>query len=153
MQKRKIRLPFSPQAMLRALRVSLLVFSCIERSISCTRAAGELLQSIPLFPQSLIPDIGSNVAAVRDLVPHTDSTLTTMLRSKCAIIFNKEVSDSSLSVYTGYSFRIGGAIALCSWRWCRRHGYRCSGSSNGAVVFIKFTSARLDTRLCHGLFP
>jgi hypothetical protein len=23
---------------------------------------------------------------------------------------------------------------------------------NGAVMFIKFTSERLDTRLCHGLF-
>jgi hypothetical protein len=62
----------------------------------------------------LIPDIGNNlcIAAVKTLVSHTDSTLTTMIRSKCAIIFNKEVEDPSLSVYTGYSLRIGGAIAL-----------------------------------------
>jgi hypothetical protein len=74
--------------------------------------ADELLQSIPLFPQRLIPDIGNNLAAVRDSVSHTDSALTAMIRSKCAIIFNKEVKDPSLSVYTGYSLRIGGAIAL-----------------------------------------
>ena len=84
----------------------------LHRAINFMHPADNLLQSIPLFPQSLIPDIGSNVAAVRALVSHTDSTLTAMLRSKCAIIFNKEVKDPSLSVYTGYSLRIGGAIAL-----------------------------------------
>jgi hypothetical protein len=52
--------------------------------------ADKLLQCIPLFPQRLIPEIGINLAAVQALVPHTDSTLTTMIRSKCAIIFNKE---------------------------------------------------------------
>ena len=84
----------------------------LHRAINFMHPTPELLQVIPLFPQCLIPDIGNNLAAAKSLISHTDSTLTTMIRSKCAIIFNKEVKDPSLAVYTGYSLRIGGAIAL-----------------------------------------
>jgi hypothetical protein len=74
--------------------------------------AEHLLQALPLFPQQLCADIGNNVFAAHSMASHTDSTLTTMIRSKLSIIFGKPVKDPSLAAFTGYSLRIGGAIAL-----------------------------------------
>jgi hypothetical protein len=84
----------------------------LHRAINFMHLAEHLLQAIPLFPQQLVPNIGSVVAAARSMVSHTDSTLTGMIRSRLSIVFGKPVKDPSLAVFTGYSLRIGGAIAL-----------------------------------------
>jgi hypothetical protein len=82
----------------------------LHRAINFMAPHPSILPSIPLFPMKLIPNIGNNMH--HGMRSFTDSELTKMIRLKLSIVWGCTLKDPSLAPYTGYSLRIGGAVAL-----------------------------------------